>query len=49
VENRNIVNILKENNVYQLKIDKMCVEISYSENNKSFYECMLNILKAKMK
>lgn len=34
---------------YELKVDSMIVKIEYSENNKKFDECMLNILKQKMK
>ena len=34
---------------YRLKIENMCVDITYSKNNKSFNECMLNILKQKVK
>ena len=39
--------ISKTENPYKLKVGEMIVEIEYSENNKSFNECMLNILKQK--
>ena len=39
--------VSKEKNPYVLKIDDMLVTIEYTENNKTFNECMLNILKQK--
>lgn len=39
--------ITKVKNPYVLKIDDMFVKIEYSQCNKSFNECMLNILKQK--
>ena len=39
--------LTKEKNPYILKIDDMIVTIQYTECNKSFKECMLNILKQK--
>ena len=36
-------------NLYRLNIGNMCVDMIYSKNNKSFKECMLNILKLKTK
>lgn len=39
--------LTKVKNPYILKIDDMIVTIEYIENNKSFNECMLNILKQK--
>ncbi len=47
-QNRNIVNLSKLENSYQLQVEDMCVEMVYASNNKSFYECMLNILKHKV-
>ena len=38
----------KIENPYKLKVGEMIVEVEYSENNKSFNECMLNILKKKI-
>ena len=49
IQGKSLKDLLKKEGVYQLKVGEMCVEMSYSENNKSFNECMLNILKAKMK
>ena len=46
---KKIENLSKIGDLYQLKIGNMCVEMAYSENNKSFNECMLNILKQKIK
>jgi len=37
--------LLNTKNLYKLKIGDMKVEIEYSENNKTFNECILNILK----
>ena len=34
---------------HTLKIGDIIVEIKYSENDKTFNECMLNILKRKIK
>lgn len=39
--------ISKTENPYKLKVGEMIVELEYSENCKSFNECMLNILKQK--
>lgn len=36
-------------NPYQLQVGDMLVEIKYSKCNKRLNECLLNILKAKMK
>ena len=45
--NKEITNLLKEKNLYQFKIDNMSVNMIYSKNDKSFKDCMLNILKQK--
>ena len=37
--------LLDRNNPYILKIDEMIVEVEYSNNNKTFKECIINILK----
>ncbi len=37
----------KTKNPYKLEIDGITVEIEYSKNNKTFEECILNILKQK--
>lgn len=41
--------LLNTENPYQIKVEDMIVEIEYSDNNKTFNECMLNILKQKYK
>ena len=47
---KNIIEFLsKTENPYQIKVGDMIVEMEYSENHKNFYECMLNILKEKVK
>ena len=48
-QNKAIENLTKIDNLYRLKIEDMCVDMTYSQNNKSFNECMLNILKRKIK
>ena len=48
-QNREIKILSKEEYLYKLKVGNMDVDIKYSQNNKSFSECMLNILKLKMK
>lgn len=46
-QSKKIENLSKSNDKYELKVGDMTVEIVYSKNNKSFNECMLNILKQK--
>ena len=47
---KKIIEYIKETkNPYKLKIENMIVELEYSENHKKFNECMLNILKQKIK
>lgn len=48
-QNKSLKCLSKKEDIYQLKIGEMFVEMTYSENNKSFNECMLNILKQKVK
>jgi len=36
-------------NKNEFKFEDVVVEIQYSDNNKTFYECILNILKQKKK
>lgn len=48
-QNRIIENLSKINDTYELKVGDMCVELIYNENKKRFSECMLNILKQKVK
>lgn len=40
---------LNKENIYELKIGNLNVEINYSKSNKKIYECMLNVLKQKIK
>lgn len=40
--------ILNTENPYILKMDNMNIEMIYSKSNKTFGECMLNILKEKL-
>ena len=40
--------LLNTKDPYTIKMDNMNIEMTYSENNKSFNECMLNILKGKI-
>lgn len=47
IQSKSLKGLSKIEDMYQLKVGEMCVEMKYSENNKSFKECMLNILKAK--
>ena len=39
--------ILKKEGFYALNVHGMCVEMSYAKNNKSFYDCILEIIKQK--
>ena len=49
-ENSKIVNyLLNSKKPYILKIGNMKVEMKYLESNKTFNECMLNILKQRIK
>ena len=36
---------LLKKEICQIRVGEMTVEMAYSENNKSFKECILNILK----
>ena len=49
LENKNIEKLSKVNDLYKLKVGDMCVEMAYKDNRKSFSECMVNILKQKVK
>ncbi len=49
MKNKIIEKVSKTKDMYKLKIGDMCVEMVYSENGKSFNECMLNILNQKNK
>lgn len=48
-QSKTIENLLKVNDIYELKVGDVCVQIVYNENQKSFNECMLNILNQKVK
>ena len=39
--------ITNTDDMCSLKIDDMIINLEYTENNKSFKECMINILKLK--
>ena len=49
IQRKSLNALLEKENIYQLKVGQMLVEVAYSENNKSFYECMLNIFNKKNK
>ncbi len=46
--NREIESLSIAEGLYQFKKGNVCVEMVYSKNNKSFNECMLNILRQKI-
>ena len=48
-QNKIIQYLLDTENTYQIKVEDTLVEMEYSDNNKTFNECMLNILKGKYK
>ena len=48
-QNRKIENLTKVEDLYRLKVGNMCVDMAYSKNNKSFNDCILNILNQKIK
>lgn len=47
-KNKLIEYLLKTKNPYILKMDNMNIEMKYSENNHTFNECILKILKQKI-
>ncbi len=48
--NEKIINYLsKVQNPYQINVENIVVTMEYTETNKKFNECMVNILKAKVK
>ncbi len=49
IESKILNKLSKKGELYQFKVGDMSVEMDYSENHKSFNECMLNILKQKVK
>ena len=48
-QNIKIENLTKVEDLYRLKVGNMCVDMAYCKNNKSFNDCILNILKQKIK
>lgn len=48
-ENKITQYLLNTKNPYQIKIEDIIIEMEYSDNNKTFKDCMLNILKEKYK
>lgn len=47
---RKIIEYIKyTENPYKIEVENMIVEMTYIDNNKTFNECMLNILKQKTK
>ncbi len=49
MKTENIEKQLERENIYQLNVADMKVEIFYSKNNKKIQECMLDVLKRKIK
>ena len=50
MENEKITNYLsKVQNPYQINVENIVVTMKYTKTNKSFNECMINILKQKLK
>ena len=48
-QNKIIQYLLNTDNPYQIKVEDTIVEMEYSDNNRTFNECILNILKQKSK
>ena len=48
-QNKKIENLTKLEGLYRLNVGNICVDMIYSKNKKSFNDCMLNILKQKIK
>ena len=48
-QNKKIEDLTNLEGVYRLKVGNMCVDMAYAKNNKSFNDCILNILKKKIK
>ena len=49
IESKILNKLSKKGESYQFKVGDMNVEMVYSKNQKSVNECMLNILKQKVK
>lgn len=48
-QSKDLKGLLKLGDEYQLKVGEVCVEMAYAENGKKIEECMLNILRQKVK
>ena len=48
-QNKKMENLTKVEDLYRLKVGDMYVDMIYAKNKKSFHECMVNIIKQKMK
>ncbi len=50
MKNEKIINYLsKVQNPYQINVENIVVTMEYTKTNKNFNECMINILKQKLK
>ena len=47
-QNKIIQYLLNKENPYQIKVEDTIVQMEYSNNNRTFNECMVNILKGKI-
>ena len=47
-QNKIIQYLLNTKNPYQIKVEDTIVEMEYSNNNRTFNECMVNIFKGKI-
>ena len=47
-QNKIIQYLLNTKNPYQIKVGNTIVEMEYSDKNKTFNKCMVNILKQKI-
>lgn len=48
-KNETVEHLSNKGKVYEIKVGDINVEMCYAENNKKINECMLNILKQKIK
>ena len=46
---QNSESLVNNKDLYQLQVGNMTVEFKYSENDKKINECMVNVLKQKIK
>ena len=49
MENKSKKIFSRNQNIYKIKVDGITVEMEYSKNKKYFEECILNIIKEKVK